>query len=134
MSTSDDRDQAPAPSPDDDNLLRALIAHASLDVHKALLDLEGDGEDHSEALHTLLGVFAFERTLVLEERDDALPCAVALPSELTGRHWPSCSVLQAVLNGRVMATGPQRPMEWQDVPVDLIAPAQAALCLPIAIR
>ena len=101
---------------------------------KALLNLEGDGNSHSDALRTLRGVFAFERALVLEDRDAALHCAATLPVEAAGQHWPSGAFFQNVLHGRVMATGPERTDEWQDIPADLIPPSQAALCLPVAIR
>jgi diguanylate cyclase (GGDEF)-like protein/PAS domain S-box-containing protein len=132
MSTSEECGQAPAPSPDDDHRSRALIAHASLDVLRALLNLEGDRDSHSDALQTLRAVFAFDRALVLEERDDGLHCATALPAAAAG-HWPCGTLFQDVLHGQVMSTGAERSEDWRDVPADVIPPSQAALCLPVGI-
>jgi cyclic di-GMP phosphodiesterase Gmr len=133
MASLEHRTPASAP-PDEDDERRALTAHASLAVLKALLNLEDDGEFHSGALQTLRGVFGFDRASVLEERDDGLHCTAALPVEPIGQHWPSGEFFESVLHGRVMATGAGRSDDWQDVPADLISPSQAALCLPIAIR
>src|SRR4051794_34295601 len=113
---------------------RAPNAHASLGMLRTLLNLEDGADSCSVALQTLHETFGCDQALVLEERDNGLHCTAALPTEPVGQQWTSGQFFESILRGSVMATGPGRADDWQDVPADLISPSQTALCLPIGIR
>jgi hypothetical protein len=69
--------------------------------------------------------------MVLQVRDDSLLCTAALPSAPSDTSFPIGEFLQAVLLGRVCAL--DAGQDCSDLPPDLVAPAHAALFLPIGL-
>src|ERR1043166_3036336 len=115
-----------APPPDD----RLHGARAALHALQALLNLESD--EPAVALEALRPVFAFDRALLLEERDGVVHCIAAKPDVHTGLQSDAAVFFRTIVAGHVCATGPGR--DTPELPADLIAPAQPALCMPVALR
>ena len=108
--------------------------HASLAVLSALLNLEADDQSLSSLLQVCREVFHPDQVLVLREDEGNLLCVAALHLDVVGRRCPMGELLQSVLVGRVWASNfAPAPADWPDLPAELIAPGQPALCLPIGI-
>src|SRR5215831_10400236 len=115
------------------NSAGALDAHTSLGMLRALLNLESGADSCSVVLQVLRDTFGCDQALMLEEHDNGLHCTAALPTEPVGRQWAAAQFFENILQGGVMATGPDRTDDWQDAPADLISPSQIALCFPVGV-
>jgi cyclic di-GMP phosphodiesterase Gmr len=129
MANSESRDETPAPQASEET------ARAQLRVLDALLNADGDDAAFATLFRAYRALFAFDCAVVLAEDGASLNCIAAEPKEPIGRRWPILPLLQEVVHGRVLALSGTRPAdEREQLPADLIAPNEAALLLPIAVR
>jgi diguanylate cyclase (GGDEF)-like protein/PAS domain S-box-containing protein len=133
MDGSEERPSLPAAPVAEVAGTRAPEAAASLAALMALLDVES--EQATGMLTALHALFAFDSALVLDERDGVLICIGAMPGGSIGRRWPADGFFQGIVHGQVIVTGAGRPaQELPDLPDELIAPGQAAICLPVGLN
>jgi diguanylate cyclase (GGDEF)-like protein/PAS domain S-box-containing protein len=119
-----------ATTPADVSVAHMPNVNASLAALMALLNV--DDEQPTEMLAALQPLFAFDSAILLEGADDNLVCVAASPETLAGRQWVAPGFFQTIVHGRVIAAGGNRP-EPPDLPAELIAAAQSALCFPIGL-
>ncbi|MGH6768133.1 MAG: putative bifunctional diguanylate cyclase/phosphodiesterase [Xanthobacteraceae bacterium] len=97
--------------------------------------LNVESEQATDMLAALRPLFAFDSALVLDEQDGALVCMGATPEDMVGRRWTADGFFQDVVRGQVIVTGAGHPtQERPELPDDLIAPGQAAICLPVGLN
>jgi diguanylate cyclase (GGDEF)-like protein/PAS domain S-box-containing protein len=120
-------------SSDDEAQVRADLASANLQALGALLELDGTDEAFARVFAAIDKVFSFDRAMVLEVAAGVVRCLAAAPGELIGVCWPG-TFFEDVLDGRVLVAGDGLAVEdWRQVPTDLVAPDQPALCFPVGV-
>jgi c-di-GMP phosphodiesterase Gmr len=111
------------------------MAHLPLRVLKALLSAERDGEPFSTILAAIRDAFSFNQAMVLGEGEGGWHCVAAVPQALTGLRWSPGPFCREIAGGRVATTCADHELEeWQEVPRDVLSPAQPALYLPVCVH
>jgi diguanylate cyclase (GGDEF)-like protein/PAS domain S-box-containing protein len=133
MAVSEHINQAHRSQKDGDRLLTEF-AQANLALLGAVLNAADDNDAFFELFEAFRKVFACDRALVLESRDDDLECIASTSDELIGWRWARKD-FQNILNGQVAASG--RGNEAQNLLralSELIVPMPPFLCLPIGVH
>jgi diguanylate cyclase (GGDEF)-like protein/PAS domain S-box-containing protein len=108
-------------------------AHACLRLLAAVLNLTPEHDSCSELFEALHYAFGVDQALLLEDDGEDLACTAAAPNHPLGRCWPPGPFLRSILDGRVFASASDA-QDGAEVPEDLIAHTQPAICMPIALQ